>query len=167
MACGILVTCDVRVQSVPIPDDQQTVSKLHAAMSKAQKSNLAATVPATYSLTLVQLRASESLNVRLWNLWDLLLVPSLIRPLMQHLRGEMNGMCLQGAGSKTKNSTIKFQNSGIWWCWGTPSICFDSYTMHYWLRRDQPTKCTELYTSLFFFYDGSYMFQQNKAILKE
>jgi hypothetical protein len=39
--------------------------------------------------------------------------------------------------------------------------------VNYRLRRDYPTKCTELYTSLFFLYDGSYMFWQNNAILME
>jgi hypothetical protein len=49
MVCGILVTCDVRAQFVLILDDQQMGSKLHVAMSKAQKSNLDAVVLATFS----------------------------------------------------------------------------------------------------------------------
>ena len=49
MVCGILVTCDVRGQSVLILDDQRTGSKLHVATSKAQKLNLAAVVLATFS----------------------------------------------------------------------------------------------------------------------
>jgi hypothetical protein len=37
MVCGILVICDVKGQFVLILDDQQMGSKLHVAMSKAQK----------------------------------------------------------------------------------------------------------------------------------
>jgi hypothetical protein len=37
----------------------------------------------------------------------------------------------------------------------------DSYTMHYWLSRDQPTKCTEIIYFFIYLYNGSYMFQQN------
>jgi hypothetical protein len=44
---------------------------------------------------------------------------------------------------------------------------FYSYTVHYRLRRDQPTKCTEIIYSFIFFYNGSYMFRQNNAILRE
>jgi hypothetical protein len=43
----------------------------------------------------------------------------------------------------------------------------NSYTVHYRLRRDQPTKCTEIVYFFNFFYDGSYVFRQNNAILRE
>jgi hypothetical protein len=44
---------------------------------------------------------------------------------------------------------------------------FDSYTLHYQLCRDQPTKCTEMIHFFIYLYNGSYMFWQNNAILRE
>jgi hypothetical protein len=43
---------------------------------------------------------------------------------------------------------------------------FYSYTVHYRLRRDQPTKCTEIIYFFSYLYNGFYMFRQNNAILR-
>jgi hypothetical protein len=37
--------------------------------------------------------------------------------------------------------------------------------VHYRLSRDQPTKCTEIIYFFIYLYNGSYMFQQNNAIM--
>jgi hypothetical protein len=47
------------------------------------------------------------------------------------------------------------------------TINFDSYTVHYRPRRDQSTKRTEIMYFFIFFYNGSFMFRQNNAIVRE
>jgi hypothetical protein len=38
---------------------------------------------------------------------------------------------------------------------------------NFWWRSDKPTKCIEIIYFFIFFYDGSYMFRQNIAILRD